>query len=79
MFLVHMTYILPEVVFESSQLFQHWKSAHKTLNITDVFGIVFVFDNQACPLVTNNSEPVFVDKRNGFEQLILIQINKQIF
>ena len=62
-------------MFEN-QLFQIWKSAHKTLNISDVFGIVFALDSQAFPLVANNLEPVFVDKRNRFEELVLVQILK---
>ena len=67
------------LVFEN-QLFQIWKSAHKTLNFSDVFGIVFwiffALDSQAFPLVANNLEPVFVDKRNRFEELVLVQILK---
>ena len=67
------------LVFEN-QLFQIWKSAHKTLNISDVFGIVlgivFALDSQAFPLVANNLEPVFVDKRNRFEELVLVHIRK---
>ena len=63
-----------------NQLFQIWKSAHKTLNFSDVFGIafgiVFALDSQAFPLVANNLEPVFVDKRNRFEELVLVQILK---
>ena len=67
------------LVFES-QLFQIWKSAHKTLNISNVFGIFFgiffALDSQAFPLVANNVEPVFVDKRNRFEELVLVHIRK---
>ena len=67
------------LVFEN-QLFQIWKSAHKTLNFSDVFGIFFwiffALDSQAFPLVANNLEPVFVDKRNRFEELVLVQILK---
>ena len=68
-----------KLVFEN-QLFQIWKSVHKTLNISDVFGIVFgivfALDCQAFPLVANNLEPVFVDKRNRFEELVLVHIRK---
>ena len=63
------------LVFEN-QLFQIWKSAHKSLNFSDVFGIVFAIDSQAFPLVANNLEPVFVDKRNRFEELVLVHIRK---
>ena len=66
-------------MFEN-QLFQIWKSTHKTLNISNVFGILFgilfSLDSQAFPLVANNVEPVFVDKRNRFKELVLVQILK---